>query len=107
MSHAYKCLITRRGYTLRLVDDWLAYFTDSKGEWFYFVTECDPLWWDLPRKYHRYALGLQGTETARQKRDADDCIAAIGIALLCRGERPERVKEDFQADLRERYGSHK
>lgn len=78
--------IKSNGLTLIGVDDWLCIFRDEAGRQFGYWTECDPLWRALPDKWNRYCTGLgAGTgnaDTKRNRREAAECIAAIGLRKL-------------------------
>lgn len=82
--------------TLIGVDDWLCFFSDAEGRKFYFSVECDPLWNDLPADQRRFAMGLGwGTgnrDTAKNRRESEECIAAIGLRKLQLGQRPLPVE---------------
>lgn len=43
--------VTIGRWTFRGVDNWSAFCTNLKGEWFYVYTECSKCWRDLPKAF--------------------------------------------------------
>src|SRR5262245_18564814 len=85
-------------YVIRGVDDWLAFATspDYPGQWLSWVTECSPMWRQLPRSFD----GQDGYP------DSADGVLATAILEARAGIHPKQdyITVDGAAELAELFG---
>lgn len=85
--------VTIGDWTFHGVDDWQAFCTDSKGNWFTFYTECSPMWLKLPATF----IGECGYP------DTDEGVLATAILEAQAGIKPDPVLPEHTNELKQLF----
>ena len=76
-------------WTLRGVDDWLAYLTDELGTWYCYWTECSPVWPQIPRSIPM---------------ESADMVIATAILAAQQGVPFDRVEPEYEDEIEALFG---